>query len=110
MELAEDYTDELEGGVAVIGHCLVSGKIDSRRYYKGKYYSVVLVPAADEYSQPSVMELRSDSPVGEVGDVFRNVPCVVSGYYGKSYTFKDKESGESVTRKPVNHVIDVLSV
>ena len=101
-------TDYSVSDVAVVGRCEIMGKVDSRRFFKDKYYTTLLVPAADEYSQPSVVEVRSNTKIAEVGEVVSRLSCVVSGYFGKTYTFKDKESGESVTRKPINHVLDAV--
>jgi hypothetical protein len=61
------------------------GRIDTQRNHDGKFYTRVTTPAQDEYSMPSVLELRSKSQQGQVGDTL-TVRCVLSGY-AKPYRY-----------------------
>ena len=99
MEYAEDNVIEIDSVQPMLVR--VAGKIDESRVYDGNYYSKLITPAIDEYSSPSVVEVRSRRSLGTVGDVV-DIFCNLGGYRAKSYTYVDKQTNEKVTRNPVN--------
>lgn len=73
---------------------LLRGRLASHRRYEKAWYSMLQLPAADEYSRPEVVEVRSTDRLGEPGDMI-DVRCMVGGYNKRPYRFTDKETGES---------------
>lgn len=75
---------------------LVAGRITSKSRFRTReggfvHLTVVKLAAADEYSSPETIELRSDEALGEVGSTVR---CKVRiGGYSRSY-FKEGPDGE----------------
>ena len=78
------------------GVTFISGKVRSLRRYKTQagtvHCAVVVMPAEDEYSAPSVVEVEASQVVGEVGETVR-LKCQVSG---RSRAYTAKETGEMV--------------
>lgn len=76
------------------GH--ISGRIQSRRAINtatGKLHLTVLkLAAADPYSHPATVELRSSSSLGVPGDDWNGV--ITLGGMPNNYEVKDKETGE----------------
>lgn len=89
--------------------CNVVGKVTRVRRYEKFVYTTVICPAKDEYSKPSVVEIRAKNRFAEVDDKV-NVSAEIGGYEGKSYTVTDRESGERKTLIPVNHFLDLVEV
>ncbi len=86
---------------------LVKGRVDARRRYEKTVYTRVVTPAADPYSRPQTLEVRSAQPVGSVGDLVSLV-CVVGGFSRKPYRITDRETGETQTIVPVDITLDVV--
>lgn len=78
----------------------ISGRIGEVRKYEKHFYTEFLLPAADAYSQPGIVEVRSNARLGKTGD---EIECRVeiTGYRGKPYKYTDKDTGEQITRRPV---------
>lgn len=72
---------------------VVAGKIQETRAHEGRIYTTILSPAQDEYSSPSVVEVRSDRRIGQTGELVR---CTVkiSGFLGRPFATVDKDTGE----------------
>ena len=85
----------------------IDGKIDRKRRYDNKTYTTVITPAADEYSRPNVIEIRSSQNVGEIDEKI-SVDCVLGGYLGKSYSVTDRSTGELRQIVPVNLFLDLI--
>ncbi len=85
----------------------VMGRIEASRRYDGQTYTRILTPAADAYSRPQVLEVRSKTRLGDKGDEV-NIRCQLGGYTKKAYKFTDKETGELMTIVPVDHTLDLL--
>ncbi|PRC91037.1 single-stranded DNA-binding protein [Solimicrobium silvestre] len=85
----------------------VKGRIESSSSYEGKRATKIMTPAADEYSRPQILEVRSKNRLGENGDLV-TLRCTLGGYQRKAYQAKDKESGEIKTVVPVDHTLDVI--
>jgi len=86
---------------------IVRGRLESMRRYEGKTYSHVMTPAADAYSRPQLVEIRSKSKLGEKGEEII-ATCVLGGYSRKAYQAKDKATGEISTVVPVEHTLDLI--
>lgn len=88
-------------------HVAIKGRIELSRVYEGNRYTQIMTPAADAYSRPQLVEVRSKAKLGERGDEIM-VTAKLGGYARKPYTFTDKETGERVTLVPVDHTLDVV--
>lgn len=86
---------------------MVKGRIETSRSHEGKRYTHVMTPAADAYSRPQLLEVRSKAKFGEKGEEV-SVSCVLGGYQRKAYQAKDKNTGEIVTVVPVEHTLDLV--
>lgn len=85
----------------------LSGKIESVRHHGGNIYTRVIAPADDPYSRPDVVEVRSKTPVGAVGQMV-TLECVLHGYVRKPYRVTDAQTGEIRVVVPVDYSIEVL--
>lgn len=86
---------------------LVVGRIESSRSHEGKRYTQVMTPAADAYSRPQLLEIRSKAKFGDKGEEV-SVSCLLGGYQRKAYQAKDKNTGEIVIVVPVEHTLDLI--
>jgi hypothetical protein len=86
---------------------LVKGKVEASRRFDGKRYTRIITPAADAYSRPQVVEVRSVSKLGDVGDE-TEVSCRLGGYTRKPYRTTDKETGETSMVTPVDLTLDAV--
>lgn len=86
---------------------LIMGRVESVRSHDGTRYTQILCPAADAYSRPQVVEVRSKQPIGPKGDEVR-VVCQLGGYSRKPFEFKDKSTGEITKVVPVDMTLDAL--
>ena len=95
-----------------MGQALISGKViaKSRAINTGngrKFLTVVALPAADEFSTPQVIELRSNEPMGAQGEPVR---CKVSiGGYRRSYDQTDPHTGDKFKVQTAQMVLDVIA-
>jgi hypothetical protein len=99
-----------KGGVASISRTMrvaIKGRCDRVRRYDNRFFTVVTTPAPDEYSRPSVLEIRSNSRFVEPGDTF-SCEALLSGFAGRSYQVTDKDTGERRTVNPVNLFLDLV--
>lgn len=87
-------------------HVVVAGRIEGSKTYEGKRYTQVMTPAADVYSRPQLVEIRSKTRLGEKGEEI-SAPCVLGGFQRKAYETKDKQTGEIVKVVPVEHTLDL---
>ena len=100
MEKGEKIVKEqakslLPGQLWVVGKC-----VRVRRYEK-HFYTVIICPAKDEYSRPSIIEVRSNARFVDPDDKCSCL-CEVGGYEGKSYQITDRETGERKSLTPVH--------
>lgn len=86
---------------------LVKGKVEASRRFDGKRYTRIITPAADAYSRPQVVEVRSVAKLGDLGDE-TEVTCRLGGYTRKPYRTTDKETGETSMVTPVDMTLDVV--
>ena len=94
-----------------MGQVLISGRLAGVRSISTrqgrKWLHKVQLPAPDEFTSPSVVEVRGDEKLGErVGDVIR---CKAQlGGYGRSFNFTDKETGERLRGEQITMTLDVI--
>lgn len=86
---------------------LVKGKIDASRRHDGKTYTRLLTPAADAYSRPQVLEIRSSGKLGD-RDEEVTVTCTLGGFTRKPFRFVDKDTGETTMVTPVDMTLDAV--
>jgi hypothetical protein len=86
----------------------VSGKLLEQRHSGASFYSLVISPAVDQWSQPMPFEIRSNQPLGQRGQVV-TVPCELTGYHRPAYDSKpDPQTGEVRRIKPIGMALDAL--
>lgn len=85
----------------------IVGKVTRKRRHERQTYTTVIMPARDEYSRPSTVEIRSEQAFGDVGDRI-DVVCELGGYEGKPYQVTDRDTGERRTAHPVNLYLDLV--
>jgi hypothetical protein len=85
----------------------VAGKITRVRRHEKFFYTTIICPAKDEYSRPSVVEIRSKNRFGDVEETTK-VNAELGGYEGKAYAVTDRETGERKNLVPVNLFLDLL--
>jgi len=94
---------------ATYGVCKLSGRITHARKINTQrgqmHLTVVKLPAADEFSSPGVVELRSEAPIGRPGDDWAGT-VRVSGY-GRSYEQTD-QLGDKYKVATAQITLDVL--
>lgn len=86
---------------------VIRGRIEASRRYEGKSYTHILTPAADAYSRPQLIEVRSNARLGDKGDEI-TIACTLGGYARKPYQVRDKNTGEVTTITPVDHTLDLI--
>lgn len=85
----------------------VVGKVLRVRRHEQHTYTTVITPAADEYSRPSVVEVRSKQRFAE-RDEQADFMGRLGGYEGRAYRVTDRDSGEQKQLVPVNMFLDLL--
>ena len=85
----------------------VKGRIDHSRRHEATWYTRMLSPAADAYSRPQTVEIRSKQRLGQVGDE-TIVLCKLGGYTRKPFRSTDKDTGETSMVTPVDMTLDAV--
>ncbi|EDW0928642.1 DNA-binding protein G5P [Salmonella enterica subsp. enterica] len=85
----------------------VTGKIKRFNSSGGFYYTTVVSPAADAYSFPPVIRIKSKKSLGRVGEEIVDVPCRVTGYE-RSFPYTDKQTGEQSKGYNVDMLLELL--
>lgn len=85
----------------------IRGKIDASRRHESKHYTRLITPAPDAYSRPSIVEIRSNTKLGQRDDEI-TVDCKLGGYTRKAYRATDKETGETAMVTPVDLTLDAI--
>lgn len=86
---------------------LVAGKVQEVRRHEKTIFTRVIAPAADEYSKPQIVEIRSQQRIGERGDVIKQL-CRLGGYEGRPFNAVDKSTGESRTARRCDLTLDAM--
>jgi len=85
----------------------IKGKIEAKRKHESTWYTRLITPAADEYSRPQVVEIRSKQKLGDAGEETTAV-CKLGGYSRKPFRVTDRDTGESTTVTPVDMTLDAV--
>jgi len=85
----------------------ITGRIEAVRRWDQFRYTRIITPAADAYSRPQVVEVRSQGALGQKGDEI-SVTATLGGFTRRPYKVTDKESGEVVMITPVDMTLDVV--
>lgn len=85
----------------------VSGKIKRFNSAAGFYYTTIVSPAADAYSFPPVVRIKSKRTLGRIGDEIADVHCRVTGYE-RSFPYTDKRTGEQSKGFNVDMLLELI--
>lgn len=85
----------------------IVGKITRSRRFGDHTYTTVVCPAADEYSRPQIIEVRSSRGFGQRDEVVSFI-ALLGGYEKKQYEYKDKSTGEISKITPVEMYLDYV--
>lgn len=86
----------------------ISARIEKTEQYNGKQYTVVAVPAADQFSHPSKYRLQSLQQIGQIGtlvDVVANMQGIV-----RNKNYFDKQTGQQRHYDEASVLFDVVNV
>ena len=86
---------------------LVFGKVENVRSYEKSIYTTVICPAQDQYSSPSVVQIKSAKRIGQRDDEIRQL-CKLGGYRRKPFKSTDKETGEVSMVTPVDITLEAI--
>ena len=86
----------------------VVGRVEAMRRYEGLTYTRIICPAADAYSRPDIVQIRSKGRIGQAGEEVGPLKCKLSGYKKKPFRFTDKATGEQIEMIPVDHNLDLV--
>lgn len=85
----------------------IRGRIEAQRVHDGFRYTRITTPAADEYSRPQTVEVRSKGRLGETGEVC-SCTAMLGGYTRKPYRSTNRETGEITQVTPVDHTLNAI--
>lgn len=86
---------------------LVKGRLVLARRHENKIYSHVLIAAADQWSSPGTVEIRSTSPLGAKGEDVEAL-CLLGGFRRKPFAATDKQTGVITKVIPVDNTLDLI--
>lgn len=84
----------------------VKGMIISTRVYDKTHYTLMRLPAADEWSHPATVEVGSKHKLGNRDEIWEGV-CVVGGM-PNDFDTKDKQTGEMTTVYTARNFLNVV--
>ena len=82
-------------------------RIEKAEVYNGKTYTVVAVPAIDQFSHPSKYRLQSMGQIGQIGS-FVNVITNMQGIV-RTKPYFDKQTGQQKTYDDTNVMFEVVN-
>ena len=85
----------------------VKGRIEASRMFNGNRYTRIITPAADQYSRPQTVEIRSKKKLGDKGEEVTTM-ATLGGYTRRPYQAKDEDTGEITTITPVDLTLDAI--
>lgn len=85
----------------------IKGRIDAIRLHNGVRYTRITTPAADEYSRPQTIEVRSKAKLGEREEVVQ-VRAKLGGFARKPFKSTDQATGEITMVTPVDLTLDAV--
>lgn len=80
---------------------VIAGRVQEKRRAGDYVYTVVTLPAPDEYSAPMFAEIRSAKSIGDKGDDVK-IPVRLGGFRAKPFKYTN-DDGEVISRRPVNN-------
>lgn len=80
---------------------VIAGRVQEKRRAGEHVYTVITLPAPDEYSAPMFAEIRSEKSIGDKGDDVK-VTVRLGGFRAKPFKYTN-EDGEVIQRRPVNN-------
>lgn len=86
---------------------MVKGRIEESRRHENTNYTRILCPAADEYSTPQTLEIRSKARMGQKGDLVQQL-CYLGGFKRKAFMATDRNTGEQTKVIPVDMTLDAI--
>lgn len=86
---------------------VIVGRIEDTKTHEGTRYTRVKCPAADAYSKPQEIEIRSKVRIGDKGDEGKWT-AILGGYMRKPYTVRDDKTGEITKVHPVELTLDLV--
>ena len=92
---------------AIYMRTMVVGRVEEVSRFEGMYYTRIVCPAEDEYSQPQMVKIRSKTRIGSREEIV-TCKCRIGGYKRKPYKAVDKETGEQVFVNPVDMTLDLI--
>lgn len=88
-----------------LGLVTLRGRVEKRRKFGDHRFSLIALPAADEFSQPALVEVRGKDFAGEPGEAV-TVRCRVLGF---PHNFKARdESGEARQVYSARNVLEIV--
>ena len=91
----------------VLNEVTVKGRIEASRRNGAVWYTRMTTPAADAYSRPQTLEIRSKARIGQAGDE-TTVTCKLGGYARKPFRVTDRDTGETSMVTPVDMTLDAV--
>lgn len=85
----------------------ITGRIEEVQRYEGTYNTRIICPAADQFSQPQNVKVRSKTRIGSKEEMV-TVVARLGGYKRKPFKATDKETGEIATVVPVDMTLDLV--
>jgi len=85
----------------------ITGRIEEVQRYEGTYNTRIICPAADEFSQPQNVKVRSKTRIGSKEEMV-TITARLGGYKRKPFKATDKETGEIATVVPVDMTLDLV--
>ncbi len=96
MSVPAEKVQNINPNALKLAESMIRGKITNQRKIKTQagplYLTLVILPAADEFTSPSTVEVRSSEKLGDVQDTV-SLKVKLSGFR-RQYKYTDKESGE----------------
>ncbi|MFV0601757.1 MAG: single-stranded DNA-binding protein [Brachymonas sp.] len=89
-------------------HVFIVGKVENVRSYDKSIYTTVICPAPDQYSSPSVVQIRSIKRLGQRDEEIRQL-CKLGGYRRKPFKNTDKETGEISMVTPIDITLEAIT-
>lgn len=85
----------------------ITGKLIRENYNNEQYYSDLMIPAEDEYSFPSTMQIRSKQKIGSLESEV-TIKVKVGGYAQRERISVNRETGERRAWVPVTNTLDYV--
>lgn len=85
----------------------VTGRIEEVQRYDGSFFTRLVCPAPDQYSQPSYIKVHSKNRVGSTDDIV-TLHCRLGGYKRAKYQTKPNKDGEVFSVVPVDMTLELI--